>query len=236
MTRINKWLSEMGVCSKNQADRLIQQGEVSVNGETAILGMSIHSGDCVSVSGEPVTEKPNPVFLLYHKPVGVVCTYDLKVKNNLAQSVDYPQRVFALGRLDKDSEGLMLLTNQGDVVNKIMRAENNHEKLYRVWLDKPISEDFVCNMSAGVEVLQTVTLPCKVVKIDEMCFEITLTQGLNRQIRRMCQTLGYRVERLQRLRIMAFELQELAPGRTRLLNKKESESLLERIYGSSNVV
>jgi len=225
MTRINKWLSEMGICSRKQADRLIKQGKVWVNKQVATLGMTVSDKDVVHVGGKQIIEKPKPVFLLYHKPVGVVCTHDLAVENSLEKVIDYPERVFAVGRLDKQSEGLLLLTNQGDSVNKIMRAEHHHEKVYRVWVDSPITEEFIKKMASGVEILNTVTLPCKVIKMDENCFEITLTQGLNLQIRRMAKALGYRVTRLQRIKIMQFDLQGIALGLFRVLTPLEIQAL-----------
>jgi 23S rRNA pseudouridine2604 synthase len=236
MTRINKWLSEMGVCSRKQADRLIQNKEVLVNNQPATLGMLIDSNDIVTVSGKLIQQKPKAIYLLYHKPVGVVCTHDLGVKNNIEQAINYPQRIFAVGRLDKESEGLMLLTNQGDSVNKIMRAENHHEKVYQVWVDKPITENFVQKMASGVPILHTITLPCKVRKIGEQCFEITLTQGLNLQIRRMAKELGYRVVRLKRIQIMEFTLSGLEVGDIRLLSDKEITDLKEELEKSRNAI
>ncbi|WEJ63251.1 pseudouridine synthase [Thiomicrorhabdus lithotrophica] len=229
MTRINKWLSEMGVCSRKQADNLIQIGEVLVNDKIATVGMLVNDIDKVSVSGTVITHKPKPIFMLYHKPVGVVCTHDLNIENNIEQAINFPQRVFAVGRLDKESEGLMLLTNQGDSVNKIMRSENHHQKVYRVWLDKMPTKEFANAMASGVEILDRVTLPCKVVLLDDgedkHSFEITLTQGLNLQIRRMCKALGYRVVRLQRIRIMQFDLSSIKPGEYRILEPIEIEKL-----------
>lgn len=236
MIRINKWLSEMGVCSRKQADRLIAEQRVTVNQQVAKLGMLINSTDQVMVDDKLVIHKPHPVFILYHKPVGVICTHDLEVENNIEQVVDYPERVFAVGRLDKDSEGLMLLTNQGDVVNKIMRAENAHAKTYRVWVDKPITDRFLTSMAEGVEILNTITLPCRTQKIDEHCFEIELTQGLNRQIRRMCKALGYRVVRLQRIQIMQFELGSLAENDKRQLTDQEVMGLLKSLKNSINEI
>jgi len=225
MTRINKWLSEMGICSRKQADRLVMQGKVWVNNQVATLGMSVLETDVVHVNGKQVIEKPQPVFLLYHKPVGVVCTHDSTVENSLEQVIDYPERVFAVGRLDKQSEGLLLLTNQGDSVNKIMRSEHHHEKVYRVWVDSPITEAFIKKMASGVHILNTITLPCKVIKVAEFFFEITLTQGLNLQIRRMAKALGYRVTRLQRIKIMQFDLQGIEKGQIRTLNRSEMREL-----------
>jgi len=216
----------MGICSRKQADLWVNQQRVNVNGEPAFLGQKIIPTDIVEVNGLVVTNRPKPVFLLYHKPVGVVCTHDLSVKNNIEQAINYPQRVFAIGRLDKESEGLMLLTNQGDAVNKIMRAENKQPKVYKVWVNKHLSKTFIHHMESGVAILDTVTLPCLVKKISEMCFEITLTQGLNLQIRRMCKALGYKVLRLQRTQIMHFALEQIPIGQTRLLTDKQTHDLL----------
>jgi len=237
MTRINKWLSEMGVCSRKQADNLIQTGEVVVNDKVATVGMLVGDLDKVSVMGKVITQKPKPIFMLYHKPLGVVCTHDLNVENNIEQAINFPQRVFAVGRLDKESEGLMLLTNQGDSVNKIMRAENHHKKVYRVWLDKMPTKEFANSMASGVEILDTVTLPCNVDLLenseDKNCFEITLTQGLNLQIRRMCKVLGYRVIRLKRIKIMQFDLAHIKPGEYRLLEPIEIEKLQAALLEST---
>lgn len=211
----------MGVCSRKQADGLIQNGKVLVNDKIATVGMLVNDIDKVTVSGQVISNKPEPIFMLYHKPVGVVCTHDLNVENNIEQAINFPQRVFAVGRLDKESEGLMLLTNQGDSVNKIMRAENHHKKVYRVWLDKTPTQEFANTMASGIEILDKVTLPCNVTLLeggkDKNCFEITLTQGLNLQIRRMCKALGYRVIRLKRIKIMQFDLAHIKPGEYRIL-------------------
>ena len=224
----------MGVCSRRQADRLIAQQRVSVNQQLANVGMLISETDTVAVDNEIIAIRPEPVYLLYYKPVGVVCTHKFSVKNSLAQTLDLPQRVFAVGRLDKDSEGLLLLTNQGDIVNKIMRAENKQAKVYRVWVDKPLSDEFIASMSSGVEILQQVTLPCEVERVSERLFKITLVQGLNRQIRRMCQALGYRVERLQRVQIMHLTTQGIEPGKYRHLHSAEVSQLHKFIEHSKS--
>ena len=227
--RINKYLSYMGICSKKQADNLIKDGCVFVKGQPAVLGMQVEQGDEVMVNDQLVTEVPEAVFLLYHKPVGVVCTHDVRVANNIENAIQYPCRVFAVGRLDKASEGLMLLTNRGEVVNRLMRSENKHEKVYRVWVDKAITTSFVERIRQGVAILDTTTLPCKVEQVDEKLFEITLVQGLNRQIRRMCQVLGYRVERLQRIKILEFELDGIESNQIYKLTCEQQKMLLERI-------
>lgn len=234
MIRINKWLSEMGVCSRKKADELITQQRITVNGYLAFLGQKIADNDLVYLDNQLILERPKPLFLLYHKPVGVVCTHDLSVANNIEQAINYPQRVFAVGRLDKASEGLMLLTNQGDSVNRIMRAENKHPKVYKVWVDKPLTELFQQEMESGVAILKTVTLPCKVKILSSNHFEITLTQGLNLQIRRMCQALGYRVVRLQRTHIMHFALEPLAEGEYILLEDFEIQKLIKTLERPNN--
>lgn len=230
----------MGVCSRKQADCLVASGKVLVNDQPAFLGMKVQADDQVMVDGKVIDMIPAPIYLLYHKPVGVVCTHDLKVKNNIEQAVGFPQRVFAVGRLDKASEGLMLLTNQGDSVNKIMRAENHHQKVYRVWVDKSITEDFLIKMANGVPILNTVTLPCQVGLVnecqDKTVFEISLRQGLNLQIRRMCKALGYRVLRLQRIKIMQFELLGLPLGEYRVLDDEQIKLLQDSIENSINEV
>ncbi|WP_081696324.1 pseudouridine synthase [Thiomicrorhabdus sp. Kp2] len=236
MIRINKWLSEMGVCSRKKADLWITEHRVKVNGKLANLGQKIFENDFVEVDGNAIKSKPSPIFLLYNKPVGVVCTHDLSVKNNIEHAINYPQRIFAVGRLDKDSEGLMLLTNQGDSVNKIMRAENKHQKVYKVWVDKPLTESFKNLMETGVAILDTVTLPCTVEILEEMCFQITLTQGLNLQIRRMCKALGYRVLRLQRIQIMDFYLADLSVGQLHQLSELQTQQLLVKLDGSVSYV
>lgn len=229
MIRINKWLSEMGICSRKQADSWIVQKRIKINGELANLGQKVSEGDEVTLDGKLIDTRPKPIFLLYHKPVGVVCTHDLTVKNNIEQAVQYPQRVFAVGRLDKESEGLMLLTNHGDSVNQIMRAENKQPKIYQVWVDKPLTEEFKKSMESGVAILNTVTLPCKVELLNQRCFKITLTQGLNLQIRRMCKALGYKVLRLQRVQIMDFTLADLPSGDHLLLDDLQTQRLLTKL-------
>lgn len=228
-TRINKWLSEMGVCSRRQADRLINQQQVQVNGQPATLGMLIAQNDEVKVGDELISQRPAPQYILYYKPVGVVCTHQLTVKDNLEQALNFPERVFAVGRLDKASEGLLLLTNQGEIVNKIMRAEHKQPKKYYVWVDKPVTAGFIEQMSQGVEILGQTTLACEVEYIGERQFAITLVQGLNRQIRRMCQTLGYKVERLQRIQIMHLTSDALPPGSYRQLTDIEIAQLYTAI-------
>lgn len=219
----------MGICSKKQADNFIKQAKVLVNGEPAYLGMNVNDSMQIEVDGKTVGVKPNPVFLLYNKPVGVVCTHSSEVSQSLDKVIDYPKRVFAVGRLDKNSEGLLLLTNQGDVVNRLMRAENKHQKVYHVWVDKPLTAEFLKQMRSGVEILDTVTLACKVEQLESCKFEITLIQGLNRQIRRMCKALGYSVQRLQRVKIMAFELGDMAEGELYELSQDQQQTFLQAL-------
>jgi 23S rRNA pseudouridine2604 synthase len=224
--RINKYFSQRGICSKRAADRLILAGRVKVNGLAAQVGQNVDSQDLVLLDGQPLDEKPKPVYLLYHKPVGVVCTNDQSVPGNLVDALDYPQRLFAVGRLDKASEGLLLLTNDGAIFNPILRAEQGHEKEYLVTVDKPITPAFLSAMAAGVPILQTITLPCVVTPVSDQVFNILLTQGLNLQIRRMCQALGYRVEKLQRTRIMHLHLGDLAANQYRGLSHQERLMLI----------
>lgn len=223
--RINKYISQSGLCSKRQADRLIAAGQVTVNGDLARVGLLVSEQDKIVVRGEPLDAKPEAVYLLYHKPIGVVCTNDQTVTGNLVGAINYPQRVFAVGRLDKASEGLLLLTNDGDVFNKILRAEHAHQKEYLVTVNSPLTEDFLAQMRAGVLILDTITLPCQVAQINSTTFNIILTQGLNLQIRRMCQALGYRVLKLQRIRIMNLQLDSLPVNQYRALTSPEMTQL-----------
>ena len=220
--RINKYLSEIGFCSRRAADKLIEQGRITVNGKPVEMGMKVSPQDHVAVDGEQVGKKTEkPVYIAFNKPVGIVCTTDTKVeKNNIIDYINYPSRIFPIGRLDKPSEGLIFLTNDGDIVNKILRARNNHEKEYVVTVNKPITKSFVDKMGKGVPILDTLTRPCVVKQTHERKFRIILTQGLNRQIRRMCEYLGYRVVRLKRVRIMNVTL-DIGKGKWRDLTTKE---------------
>ncbi len=233
-TRINKYLSEVGYCSRRAADKLIDQGRVTINGQIPEMGTKIVPGDEVRVDGELISEpKEKPVYLAFNKPIGIVCTTDTKVeKNNIIDYIDYPKRIFPIGRLDKPSEGLIFLTNDGDIVNKILRARNHHEKEYLVTVDKPITKKFLEQMANGVHILDTVTRKCDVEEINKYQFKIILTQGLNRQIRRMCENLGYRVGKLKRIRIMNVKL-DMPVGKWRNLTNDE---LLEinRLVSSSS--
>lgn len=230
--RLNKYLSDAGVCSRREADRLTGEGLVTVNGERAVLGMKIEPGAEVCIRGKKITRQEEKVLLAFHKPAGIVCTAEKREKNNVIDFLNYPIRIFPVGRLDKDSTGLLLMTNDGELVNKIMRAGNYHEKEYLVKVNRPIGETFCKKMAEGVPILDTVTRPCKVEKLDERTFRIILTQGLNRQIRRMCEALGYRVTELKRVRIMNILLGNLKEGTYRKIQGKEKQEL-ERLLQSS---
>jgi len=236
-TRINKYLSEVGYCSRRAADKLIEQGRVTINGKVPIMGTKIVDGDKVCVDGKAVIKaKEAAVYIALNKPTGIVCTTDTRVeKDNIIDYLNYPKRVFPIGRLDKASEGLILLTNDGDIVNKILRARNNHEKEYIVYVNKKINADFVRKMSQGIPILDTVTRPCKIKKIGENCFKIILTQGLNRQIRRMCEYLGFKVTKLKRIRIMNIKL-DMKVGEYRNLSTAELEELHKLLKTSSKIV
>ncbi len=233
--RLNKYLSEAGVCSRREADRMIQQGLVTVNGRKAVTGERISQEDRVEVNGRPVEKQTSRVLLALYKPEGIVCTAQKREKNNVIDYISYPQRVFPVGRLDKDSTGLLLLTNDGDLVNKIMRAGNYHEKEYLVQVDRPITEEFLRRMRSGVPILDTVTRPCTVERTGKNSFRIILTQGLNRQIRRMCQALGFQVTSLLRVRIMNIRLDGMKKGQLRQVTGEELAQLLELLKDSSSL-
>ena len=232
--RINKFLSEVGYCSRREADKLIGQGRVTVNGQIPEMGSKISENDSVRVDGELISEpKEKPVYLAFNKPIGIVCTTDTRVeKDNIIDYINYPKRVFPIGRLDKMSEGLIFLTNDGDIVNKILRARNRHEKEYLVTVNKPIDYDFVYKMANGVPILDTVTRKCKVEQTGRQEFKIILTQGLNRQIRRMCEHLGYRVKSLKRIRIMNVNL-DVPKGKWRHLSQTELNEIHRLVKASS---
>ena len=234
--RINKFLSEAGVCSRREADRRIENGEITINGRIAVTGDKVLPKDVVLVNGRPIQKEAEMVLLVLNKPAGVVCTAEKREKNNVIDFLKYPKRIYPIGRLDKDSEGLLLLTNNGDIVNKIMRAGNMHEKEYIVTVNKPVTDSFVRGLAGGVPLveLNTTTRKCKVEKIANRKFRIILTQGLNRQIRRMCEYFGYRVEKLERVRIMNIKLGELKSGEYREVTEKEYKELLKLISQSSN--
>ena len=226
MTRLNKFLAETGACSRREADQWIEAGRVTVNGARAVLGTQVNDGDDVRVDGQPLRTKPRRVYLALNKPIGIECTTDRDVPGNIVDFVGYPERIFPIGRLDKDSEGLILLTNDGDIVNTILRAENEHEKEYIVAVDRPLTPAFLAGMAAGVPILDTVTNPCRLTQVGRNTFRIVLTQGLNRQIRRMCEHFGYTVRRLQRVRIMHVHLGTLPVGKWRELDGTELRGLL----------
>lgn len=205
---------------------MVEEGRITVDGRQAVMGEQVTEDQNICVDGKPVTVNHKKVVLAFHKPKGIVCTSEKREKNNIIDFIDYPERIYPVGRLDKDSEGLILLTNDGDLMNEILRARNYHEKEYEVKVDRPITKDFLKKMSSGVEILDTVTRPCEVHQTGTCSFRIILTQGLNRQIRRMCETLGYRVRDLKRYRIMNIHLGNLAVGTYRKLTKKEYEELL----------
>lgn len=223
--RINKFLAEAGIVSRRGADKWVEEGKVTINGQTATIGSQVEEGDTVCVDGKPVTKEEQLVYIALNKPVGITSTTERHIEGNVVDFVNHPLRIFHIGRLDKDSEGLLLLTNDGDIVNEILRAENHHEKEYVVQVDKPITEQFLRNMASGVEILNTKTLPCRVEKVSSNVFKIILEQGLNRQIRRMCSALGYSVKRLQRIRIMNIQLGNLKVGQWRDLTEKERHDL-----------
>jgi len=225
-TRLNKYLSETGACSRREADQWIEAGRVTVNGARAVLGTQVNDGDDVLVDGQALRAKPKRVYIALNKPVGVECTTDRDVPGNIVDFVGHGERVFPIGRLDKDSEGLILLTNDGDIVNTVLRAENEHEKEYVVAVDRPLTPEFLSGLARGVPILDTVTNPCKVTQVGKNTFRIILTQGLNRQIRRMCEHFGYRVRRLQRVRIMNVHLGTLPVGDWRNLTPSELAGLL----------
>ena len=234
--RINKFLSQAGFCSRREADKFILDERVTINGIIAKMGEKIDPNDDISVDGERISKKPNKkIYIILNKPKGIVCTTDSGVeKNNIIDYVNHPKRIFPIGRLDKTSEGLIFLTNDGDIVNKILRAKNKHEKEYHVTVDKPITHEFVQQMGKGVPILNTVTRPCEIKRIKDYEFKIILTQGLNRQIRRMCEYLGYRVKKLKRIRIMNIKL-DIPLGEWRYFNDQEFSELKMMLSKSSSV-
>ena len=222
--RINKFLSEVGFCSRRGADKIISQGRVYINGEIAVLGSKVNRDDLIKVDGELINNQEEKVYLAFNKPVGIECTGNQKVKNNIIDYINFNKRLFTIGRIDKDSEGLILLTNNGDIVNNVLRAENKNEKEYLVTLNKKIDKDFIQKMRSGVRIMGKLTKKCYVEKTYENKFTIVLTQGLNRQIRRMCNVLGYRVTKLKRIRVMDIKL-DTKVGEYRFLNESEVKQL-----------
>ncbi|WP_346930446.1 23S rRNA pseudouridine(2604) synthase RluF [Clostridium sp.] len=226
LLRLNKYISESGICSRREADKFIESGNVYINGVLATLGTRVSPTDTVVVGGKTIKPKSNKVYIALNKPVGITCTSETHVKGNIIDFVNYHERIFPIGRLDKPSEGLIFLTNDGDMVNKILRAGNNHEKEYVVSVDKPITKEFINAMENGIPILDTVTKKCKVRKIGKCTFNIILTQGLNRQIRRMCEYLGFKVTSLKRIRIMNVSLSNLPTGKWRYLSSEEMSTII----------
>ncbi|MFD6439785.1 23S rRNA pseudouridine(2604) synthase RluF [Peribacillus sp. NPDC060186] len=227
--RINKYISESGITSRRGADKWIAEGRVTINGSVAELGSQAEPGDDVRVDGKPIKVEQQNVYIALNKPIGITSTTEKHIKGNIVDFVNHPLRIFHIGRLDKDSSGLILLTNDGDIVNEILRAENKHEKEYIVTVDKPLTSSFIQDMASGVEILGTKTLPCKIKQLNRHTFNITLLQGLNRQIRRMCSALGYEVRDLHRIRIMNIHLDGLALGQWRDLTKDELTELFTEL-------
>lgn len=232
LKRLNKAMAETGFCSRREADKIIEEGRVSVNGKAVELGLKVSENDKIAVDGKLITKEVGNIYLIFNKPIGVTCTTDTRINGNIISYLNYPERIFPIGRLDKPSEGLIFLTNDGDIVNKILRARNNHEKEYIVKVNKRITDEFIKRMGGGLPILETITKKCVVEKIDNFTFKIILTQGLNRQIRRMCEYLGYEVEALKRTRIMNVKLGNLKPGQIRPFTKNEFEVLNDLITDS----
>ncbi len=230
--RLNKYISDTGYTSRREADKLIEKGCVTINDKKAELGTRVSESDIVRINGNRIGSKSELLYIAFNKPVGVTCTTELHIKGNIITYINHSERIFPIGRLDKDSEGLILLTNDGDIVNKILRAGNNHEKEYLVSVDIPINAEFINRMSTGVSILETVTKPCKVVLEGKNTFRIFLKQGLNRQIRRMCEALGYKVTKLKRIRIMHILLEGIAIGKWRYLSDWELSELHRLTEGS----
>lgn len=235
--RLNKFISDTGYCSRREADKLIEQRRVTINDEQPELGTKVNVSDIVKVNGKRIgavaADKSDRIYIVYNKPVGITCTTERHIKGNIVDAIGHKERIFPIGRLDKPSEGLILLTSDGDIVNKILRAENAHDKEYDVTVNQPISGRFLQKMAKGVPILGTVTKPCKVESRGKFRFNIILTQGLNRQIRRMCEFLGFEVTKLRRTRIMHIELGKLRPGQWRNLTEKELQTLNDAVKHSS---
>ena len=227
--RLNKYLADSGYCSRREADRLIEEGRVQVDGRRGVLGDRVQPGMSVTVDGRPLSGESEKLYILLNKPRGIVCTADPREPMNVVDYIGHPARIFPVGRLDKDSEGLLLLTSDGEIVNRILRAAGGHEKEYEVTIDRPVTPEFVQRMMAGVPILDTVTLPCKVRRTGEHSFNIVLVQGLNRQIRRMCEALGANVTHLRRIRVMNLRLGKLQPGQWRELTPQEREALFAQL-------
>ena len=232
--RLNKYIASSGLCSRREADTLIESGKVTINGETAVQGSKVMDGDIVLVNGRKVTPDDDMVYIAFNKPLGVTCTTDKRDPSNIIDYIGFDERIFPVGRLDKNSSGLILLTNDGSIVNKLLRAENGHEKEYLVTVNRPYDKNFLRSMESGVPVLGQLTLPCKLKPAGDKTFKIILHQGLNRQIRRMCEYLGYKVTRLKRIRFMNITLGDLETGKWRYLTASEKKELLKDIKGCLN--
>ena len=234
--RLNKAISETGFCSRREADRMIEAGKVKVNGTVAGLGVQVTPTDKIEVEGKLITKEVEDIYLAFNKPVGIICTTDTSIRDNIIDYINFPERIFPIGRLDKPSEGLIFLTNDGDIVNKVLRSGNNHEKEYIVSVNRKITQTFVRQMSEGVPILDTVTKKCRVERVGDFTFRIILTQGLNRQIRRMCSYLGYEVTRLQRVRIMNIKLDDLKVGEYRYFTARETEEINRLVANSDKTM
>jgi len=234
LTRLNKYISDTGYCSRREADRLIEQGRVTINGKIPEMGTKVSDGDMVSVNGKPVKAKQKRIYIALNKPTGITCTTERHIQGNVIDFIDYGTRIFPIGRLDKPSEGLIFLTNDGDIVNKILRAGNAHEKEYIVKVDSTVTDKFLKGMARGVPILDTITKPCKVTREGRFEFKIILTQGLNQQIRRMCEHFGFQVKSLTRTRIMNIDMKGLSTGQWRLLTDKEMAEINSMVEGSSS--
>ena len=225
--RLNKYIASSGLCSRREADTLIENGKVKINGVTAVQGSKVNPGDTVEVSGRKITPDDDMIYIAFNKPLGVTCTTDRRDPSNIIDYIGFDERIFPVGRLDKNSSGLILLTNDGSIVNRLLRAENGHEKEYLVTLNRPYDKAFIKAMESGVPVLGQLTLPCRIKPAGDKTFKIILRQGLNRQIRRMCEYLGYKVTRLKRIRFMNIQLGDLDTGKWRYLSAEEKKSLLK---------
>jgi len=232
--RINKYISETGFCSRREADKLIESGQVTINGKKATIGAKVDYNDFIKVKNKSIRDKRKKIYIAFNKPIGITSTTNKQDKTNIIDYINFKERIFPIGRLDKMSEGLIFLTNDGDIVNKILRAGNNHEKEYIVTVNKEITKEFINDMRQGVNILKTKTLPCKVKQLNKNMFKITLIQGLNRQIRRMCESLGYEVIKLIRIRIMNIDLKGIKVGKWRYINNNEMQVIKKMIAKSSN--
>ena len=227
--RINKYIASSGLCSRREADTLIENGQVTINGVIAVQGSKVNNGDIVEVNGQKITPEDDMFYIAFNKPLGITCTTDTRDPSNIIDYIGFEERIFPVGRLDKNSSGLIILTNDGSIVNKLLRAENGHEKEYLVTVNRPYDKEFINKMESGVPVLGQLTLPCTLKPVNNKSFKITLHQGLNRQIRRMCEYLGYKVTKLKRIRFLNITLGDLEPGKWRYLTAKEKKELLKDI-------